>query len=232
LSAKSANTWQNGLEAVAAAAAGFCLLARPSRQLIGPGVLFGAIATAPSGGVYDLIVGRVVGRVFPPIGPGLWLNVVACVILTIAGGMVWRALARQRVLHAGRRIPAGVLPWLIVLVGCTSAVLLVGQVLNQDVVAGTGFKVGDTDLFALYWTATMALLLPAVAVITSPRKFSVALLAGWFTTGIAEGVFYASATSSLFVLSLLALLGLTVAYAGTAQRPQAAAVTDTTSGLA
>jgi hypothetical protein len=224
----SANTWQTVIEAVAAAVAGSCLLAPRTRELIGPGLLFGAIATAPSGAIYDLIV----GRAFPPIGPGLWLNVVGCVILTVAAGMVLRALARQRLVIVGRRIPAGVIPWLVVLVGCAGAVLLVVEVLNRDILAGTGDKVAGTDLFALYWTATMALLLPAVAVITSPGRFSVALLRGWLATGIAEDVFYTGADSSVFALTLFALLALTIAFAVTARRPQAVAVTDTTSGLA
>jgi hypothetical protein len=228
LSAKSANTWQNVIEAVAAAVAGFCLVAPRTRELIGPGLLFGAIATAPSGIVYDLIV----GHAFPPIGPGLWLNVVGCVILTVAAGMVLRALVRQRVVHAGRRIPAAVLPWLVVLVGCAGAVLLVVEVLNRDIIAGTSAKAAGTDLFALYWTATMALLLPAVAVVTSPRKFSVALLGGWIATGIAEDVFYTGADNSVFALTLLALLALTIAIAATARRSSAAPTTGTTSGLA
>ena len=228
LTAKSANTWQNVIEAVAAAVAGFCLLAPRTRGLIGPGLLFGAVATAPSGAIYALIV----GRAFPPIGPGLWLNVVGCVILTVAAGMVLRALVRQRVVLAGRRIPAGVIPWLVLLVACAGAVLLVVEVLNRDIVAGTGAKVASTDLFALYWTATMALLLPAVAVITSPRTFSVALLGGWLATGIAEDVFYTGAASSVFALTLLALLALTIAIAATAPRSSAAPVTGTTSGLA
>ena len=228
LTARSANTWQNVIEAVAAAVAGFCLLAPRTRGLIGPGLLFGAVATAPSGAIYGLIV----GRAFPPIGPGLWLNVVGCVILTVAAGMVLRALVRQRVVLAGRRIPAGVIPWLVLLVGCAGAVLLVVEVLNRDVIAGTTAKVASTDLFALYWTATMALLLPAVAVITSPRTFSVALLGGWLATGIAEDVFYTGAASSVFALTLLALLALTIAIAATAPRSSAAPVTGTTSGLA
>jgi hypothetical protein len=91
----------------------------------------------------------------------LWLNVVGCVILTVAAGMVLRALVRQRLVIVGRRIPAGVIPWLVVLVGCAGAVLLVVEVFNRDIVAGTEAKVAGTDLFALYWTATMALLLPA-----------------------------------------------------------------------
>jgi Caspase domain len=228
LSAHAANTWQNGIEAVAAAVAGCCLLTPSSRQLIGPGILLGAIATAPSGGVYDLIV----GVAYPPIGPGLWINVVACVILTVAGGLAWRALARHGAVHIGRRVPSGVLPWLVILVGCAGAVVLVGQVLNQDTIAGTGFKVGGTDLFALYWTATMALLVPAVAVVASPRTFGVALLGGWLTTAIAEGVFYASPAHSVFALTLLVLLALTIALAATARRPLAPVATDPTSRLA
>ena len=214
----SPNAWQNGIEALAAALAGICLLAPPSRRLIGPGFLFGAVATAPSGAVYDVIV----GHAFPPAGPGLWLNVVACAILTVAGVLAWRALARLGAVR--RRAPTGVLTWLVILAGCAGAVLLVAQVLNQDAIAGTTAKAVGTDMFALFWTATMALVIPVVAVIASSRTFGVALLAGWLTTAISEAVFYSSLTSSVFALTLLVLLALTVAYARTS-RPPAPVVT-------
>ncbi|HEX5189611.1 MAG TPA: hypothetical protein VFW16_08725, partial [Streptosporangiaceae bacterium] len=217
----SPNTWQNGIEAVAAALAGICLLAPPSRRLIGPGFLFGAIATAPSGAVYDIIV----GHAFPPAGPGLWLNVAACAILTVADVLAWRALAHHGAVRLGRRMPAGVLPWLVAFAGCAGAVLLVAQVLNQDAIAGTTYKAAGTDLFALYCTATMALVIPVVAVLASPRTFGVALLAGWITTAIAEAEFYSGLTSSVFALTLLVLLVLTVAYARTS-RPRTPVATD------
>jgi hypothetical protein len=228
LSASFANTWQNVLEAVAAGVAGCFLLVHRTRSVIGPGFLFGAIATAPSGGVYDVLVGKHYESL--GVGPGLPINVVACLILTVAGGMVWRAVAKQRLVHVERR--AGILPWLVVFVGLASAVLLVGQVLNQDAIAGTGTSVIGTDLFALYWTAVMALVLPTVAVFVTPPTFGVALLAGWLTTGIAEALFYASAPKSYFLLTLIALLAVTIAYAATALRKQSEVGTDTTSQLA
>jgi hypothetical protein len=228
LSVKSANTWQNVLEAVAAGVAGCGLLVNRTRNLIGPGFLFGAIATAPSGGVYDVLVGHHYESA--GIGPGLPINFVACIILTAAGGMVWRAVAKQRLVHLERR--AGILPWLVVFVGLASAVLLISQVLNQDAIAGTGIAVIGTDLFALYWTAVMALVLPTVAVFVAPPTFGVALLAGWLTTGIAEALFYASAPKSYFLLTLIAMLAVTIAYAVTALRQQPELGADTTSGLA
>jgi hypothetical protein len=230
LSARFANTWQNVLEAVAAGVAGCFLLVHRTRSVIGPGFLFGAIATAPSGGVYDVLVGKHYEGLGVSIGPGLPINFVACIILTVSGGMVWRVIAKQRLVHVERR--AGILPWLVVFVGLASAVLLVGQVLNQDAIAGTGNSAIDTDLFALYWTAVMALVLPTVAVFVAPPRFGVALLAGWLTTGIAEALFYASAPKSYFLLTLIALLAVTIAYAATALRKQSEVGTDTTSQLA
>jgi Caspase domain len=228
LFARFANTWQNVLEAVAAGVAGCFLLVHRTRNLIGPGFLFGAIATAPSGGVYDVLVGKHYESL--GIGPGLPINLVACTILTVAGGMAWRAVAKQRLVHVERR--AGILPWLVVFAGLASAVLLVGQVLNQDAIAGTQTSVIGTDLLALYWTGVMALLLPTVAVFVAPPAFGVALLAGWLTTGIAEALFYASAPRSYFLLTLIALLAVTSAYAATALRKQSEVRTDTTSQLA
>jgi caspase domain-containing protein len=230
LSASFANTWQNVLEAVAAGVAGCFLLVHRTRSVIGPGFLFGAIATAPSGGVYDVLVGKHYDSLSVSIGPGLPINFVACIILTVAGGMVWRTVAKRRLVHVGRR--AGILPWLVVFVGLASAVLLVGQVLNQDAIAGTGNSAMPTDLFALYWTAVMALVLPTVAVFVAPPTFGVALLAGWLMTGIAEALFYASAPKSYFLLTLIAMLAVTIAYAATALRKQSEVGTDTTSQLA
>jgi hypothetical protein len=228
LSVKSANTWQNVLEAVAAGVAGCFLLLHRTRNLIGPGFLFGAIATAPSGAVYDVLVGKHYESA--GIGPGLPINFAGCLVLTAAGGMVWYAVTKQRLVRAERR--AGILPWLVVFVGLASAVLLVSQVLNQEAIAGTGTAVIGSDLFALYWTAVMALVLPTVAVFVTPSAFGVALLAGWLTTGIAEALFYASAPKSYFLLTLIAMLAVTIAYAVTALRQQTEVDTETPSGLA
>jgi hypothetical protein len=78
----------------------------------------------------------------------------------------------------------------------------------------------------------MALVLPTVAVFVAPPTFGVALLAGWLTTGIAEALFYASAPKSYFLLTLIALLAVTIAYTATALRKQSEVGTDTTSQLA
>jgi hypothetical protein len=228
LSMYSANTWQNVLEAVAAGVAGCGLLVYRRRNLIGPGFLFGAIATAPSGAVYDVLVGKHYEST--GIGPGLPINFAACIILTVAGGMAWYVITKQRLVRAERQ--PGVLPWLVAFVGLASAVLLISQVLNQDAIAGTRTAVIGTDLFALYWTAIMALVLPTVAVFVAPATFGVALLAGWLTTGIAEALFYTSAPKSYFLLSLIAMLAVTIAYAVTARRQQSAVGNGTPSGLA
>ena len=209
LSSNSANTWNAVIEAAIAACSGIFILVPHTRRLIGPGLLLGAVATAPSGSVYDIILGHHYGAA----GSGLWLDFTGDAVLTIAGCIAWLALARAGDVHAGRRLPTGTFPWFVALVGAAGALVLIVQVLNEQLIAGRaqGF-VASQDAFALIWAAGMALVVPAAAAVVLPRQFGVALLAGWIGSGLTIVVFY-GVGNSLFGLTILALLALIIPFA-------------------
>jgi Caspase domain len=209
LSDQAADLWQTLIGAVAAAAAGFLLVAVPAWRAFSSGVALGVAVTAPSGAVYDILVGRYGLQVF---GPGLWLNVAGCVILTVAAVVIWRALVRDHEVHVRLGLPTGIVPWLIIVVGCAGAVALIVQVPSLSPVPGIASMLRDVDIFAFCWTIAMAALVPAIAACTRSRIFASGLLAGWIADGISQAVFYTHVGNSLFGLTLLVLTGLTFAF--------------------
>jgi uncharacterized caspase-like protein len=203
----------NSLNALIAAAIAICasilIMVARTRRLIAPGLLLGGVATAPIGPVYDLILGPHYGSP----GPGLWLDLAGNTFLTIAGCMAWLALARTGDVHVRRRRLKGVLPWLVALAGAVGAVMLVFQVLNgQDIPGRAQGFVPSQDAFGLIWGSGMALVVPAVAAVALPRRFGVALLAGWIGSSLMIVSFY-GVGNGLFGLTIVALLGLIIPFA-------------------
>jgi hypothetical protein len=196
------------------AVSGILLVGVPAWRIVGSGVALGLAAIAPAEVVYNLLVGDRQSS----YGPGLWLNFAGYVILALAAGVIWGALARGHHARIRPRPPHGILPLLIIVVGCAGAVALIIQVPPLDPVPGIGDHLNNVDLFAFRWTIATAALIPAVAVFARPMTFAVALLAGWVADGLSQAVFYTHVGNSLFGLTLLVLAGLTVAFAMTARR--------------
>jgi hypothetical protein len=104
-----------------------------------------------------------------------------------------------------------------VLLGAGGAVALVFE--SQGFVAAKGqdFVLAE-DLLPLIWAGAIALVLPAIAVAARPRRFGVALLAGWIGCGV-NGVAFDTGfeTGSVFGCILLALLAVIIPFARSAQ---------------
>jgi hypothetical protein len=104
----------------------------------------------------------------------------------------------------GPKVPAGVLPRLVVLVGAVSAIVLLVLVLREESIPGVNAGFSGQDAFSLIWSAAMTLVVPATAMIVLPRSFGLALLAGGLANDIAS--FYTTISNSEFDILVLILL--------------------------
>lgn len=213
------NTSEVIIRAFVASGAGVCILIPRTRRLIGPGLLLGGVATAPTWIVYDLIG----WHDYPPAGAGLWLHLVGMAVWLLACCLVLLSLAQAREVRLALRLPEGVIAWLVTLLGVAGAVALFLQVEGGHAIPGTAGRgfLPSQDLVPLIWAAVMALVVPAAAAVALPRQFGVALLAGWICDGASLVAFYIGPPGGVFGFTLLALVVLIIPFARAA-RPSSA----------
>jgi hypothetical protein len=209
--------------------AGSCTLIPRTRRLIGPGLLLGIVATSTWSLVF-LVSDRLRywyrGVTF---GGGWRVELVAHMALVLAACLTGVALARAAEVRLVRRPPQGELAWLVALLGCAGAVALI----FHDRYLWHPWTPADRWLVApSIWMTVMAAVVPACAAVAVPRRFGVALLAGWIAGGAAFYGFqytwdhhqYGAPIDSIpiitFGLTLLALLVVTVLFARTAPSSQ------------
>jgi caspase domain-containing protein len=206
-----ANTSENIIMAFVALGAGVCLFVPRTRRLIGPGLLLGGVATAPTWVMYDLIV----SHFYPPAAAGMWLHLLGMAVWLLACWLVLLSLAQARDVRLVLRLPQGVIAWLVALLGVVGTVALFLQVEGAQAIPGRDGQafVPSQDLAPLIWAAAVALVIPAAAVAALPRQFGVALLAGWICDGASMVAFYTGFPGGVFGFTLLALVALIVPFA-------------------
>jgi hypothetical protein len=184
--------------------------------LIGPGLLLGAAATEPNGPVYDITL--LAGQKYGHADAGLWLDLAGSGTLTVAACVAGFAVARSGDARLVPRLPQDPFAWLVVILGLAGAVALFSQVHGQALLPARGqaFVPGE-DLVPLIWSSAMTLAVPAAAAVAVPRRFGVALLAGWIGCGASVLVFYSGFQASPFGYTLLALLLVIIPFARTAR---------------
>lgn len=214
LAESPANRWFGVITAALGVGAGVCIFVPRTRRLIGPGLLLGGVAHAPAIPGYDITV--LVKSGSP--GAGLWLDMVGGAILALATCVAGTMVARTGEVRFALRPPKGsALSWLVASIGLAGAVALLLQVLREPVIPGWGenFTFG-VEWVPLIWTSAMALVMPAAAAVAVPRRFGVALLAGWIGCGAAVVDFFTGFQGSVFGYTLLALLVVIIPFARTA----------------
>jgi hypothetical protein len=208
-----ATKWSLIIWVAGAVGAGGCLLVPRTRHVIGPGLLLGAVATAPNACVYAIIYLTVAQEYGAP-GGGLWLELAAGTTLVLAAVVAAIAVARTSAVRFEVSRPDSVIAWLVVLLGLAGAVALIVQVLERPYLPSRdqGFIYAE-DLPPHLWTTAMALVIPAIAVAASPRRFGVALLAGWIGCASAAAIWGTGFEVSPFAVTVLGLLVTIVPFA-------------------
>jgi hypothetical protein len=200
------------LGAALRAGVGICLFVPPTRRLIGPGLLLAVAVDAPAAVLYDLILGPVYGS----LGAGYWLGLLASVILIVAVCIAGLAVVRVGDVRIGWPGPRDALAWLVILLGAAGAVTLFSQTYGAAFLPFRG-KAFDPaqDLVPLIWTSAMALVVPAVAALAVPRRFGIAVLAGWIVYAMPLPADNTQWPGGPFGYTLLALLIVTILFART-----------------
>jgi hypothetical protein len=162
--------WYALVMAALALGAGVCTLLPRTRRLIGPGFLLGTVAASTIGLVSIVRDSLYING--DSVGYGFGFELIAHVSLAVAACLAGLALAQAGEVRVVPRPPQGALPRLVTFLGAASAVALLSQFLEQ----GFDFAYGSVPLG---WETAMAFVVPASAAVAVPRRFGVALLAGW-----------------------------------------------------
>jgi hypothetical protein len=220
LTSLPANVLSVAIEVAVAFIGGLCVFVPAVGRLVGPGFLLGAVAAGPTAPIYDIILLK--GDRYGSPGPGIWLDLSGGLFMLAAAVVAVVTLARR---HEVRLVrpgwdPPPYLAMLVMLVGAAGAIALLAQIRGDQVIAGRNQTyVADEDLPPLIWIALVAVLIPVVAATVAPRRFGVALLAGWICCAANVVAFTVGFGSSVFGYTLVALLVVTVLL-GVRDRPE------------
>ena len=151
--------------------AGVCLLVPGTRWLAGAGLLLGVAAASTKGLVTLVTYAAEYGG---GLGDGYQVELVAHLLLVVAACLVVVALVRS-----GRyRLEIGVLRHgrsrLVVLLGAAGSLALLLHVLRLSEIGPKAYWIAPS-----VWLTVVALVVPAVAAVATPRRFGAFLLAGW-----------------------------------------------------
>jgi hypothetical protein len=215
--------------AACALAAGVCAFLRPTRRLVGPGLLLGLGVAA----TWGLLASAAFGVGEAGLELGYWVGLVADLTVVLVGGLAGIALARAGRVRLVRRLLAGRLAWLAVFFGVTTALVLLWASVQTYRLAG-GSEAG-TEAALAFWAAVVAPVVPVCAALLAPRRFGVGVLLGWIggVTAIfltvsavvgglqSEGSNVDESPTIMLGLALLALLVVTVLLAREAPASEA-----------
>jgi hypothetical protein len=197
------------IRAAAAATAGILLLAPSTRRLTGPGFILGATAGALNSVLIG--IGLEASRYYGAPGGGLWLDVAGGAALELATATAIVAVVRSGTVRLGHR--PGPLSWLVALAGVVGSIALY---LGQQNVEGF---IAEVNMGAVVWTSIVALGVPAVAAMTLPRRFAIAVLAGWLGTGLSILAFNGLTGLEVFAATLVVLAAATLLLLRAERRP-------------
>ncbi len=169
--------------AALAAAAGACAILPRTRSLIGPGALLGLAAASAWGLVY---VTWELGFTSGGLGTSArayGFELAGHLVLLSAAGVAGVALRRDPAAHFGPAVPRDLFRWTALLLGALGMLALLGQLLEVVLAQRTDDRFGAWAPASIT-AAVLALAVPALAVVTAPRRLQLALLSGWVAGGV------------------------------------------------
>jgi hypothetical protein len=204
------NTWSTVIHTATAAIAGLLLLAPSTRRLIGPGFILGGTATALS-----TVLGGIAletSRYYGAPGSGLWLDLAGGAVLELATAIAIVTVVRSGPVRLDHR--PGPLSWLVALTGAIGSVALYLGQQNAE------WFVAEVHTGAVVWTSIVALGVPAVAAMTLPHRFAIAVLAGWLGNGLAVLAFNSFTGVEVFAATLVVLTAAALLLLRAERRPR------------
>ena len=151
--------------------AGVCLLVPGTRWLAGAGLLLGVAAASTKGLVTLVTYAAEFGG---GLGDGYRVELVAHLLLVVAACLVVVALVRSGRYRLEIGVPRRGRSRLVVLLGAAGSLALLLHVLRLSEIGPKAYWIAPS-----VWLTVVALVVPAVAAVATPRRFGAFLLAGW-----------------------------------------------------
>jgi hypothetical protein len=164
--------------------AGVCLLVPGTRWLVGSGLLLGVAAASTKGLVTLVTYAAEYGG---GLGDGYRVELVAHLLLVVAACLVVVALVRSGRYRLEIGVPRRGRSRLVVLLGAAGSLALVLHVQRLSEIGPKAYWIAPS-----VWLTVVALVVPAVAAVATPRRFGAFLLAGWVGGAAALFVAYLS----------------------------------------
>jgi Caspase domain len=151
--------------------AGACLLVPGTRWLAGAGLLLGVAAASTKGLVTLVTYAAEFGG---GLGNGYRVELVAHLLLVVAACLAVVALVRSGRYRLVIGVPRHGRSRLVVLLGAAGSLALLLHVLRLSEIEPKAYWIAPS-----VWLTVVALVVPAVAAVATPRRFGAFLLAGW-----------------------------------------------------
>jgi hypothetical protein len=151
--------------------AGVCLLVPGTRWSAGAGLLLGVAAASTKGLVTLVTYAAEYGG---GLGDGYQVELVAHLLLVVAACLVVVALVRSGRYRLEIGVPRHGRSRLVVLLGAAGSLALLLHVLRLSEIGPKAYWIAPS-----VWLTVVALVVPAVAAVATPRRFGAFLLAGW-----------------------------------------------------
>jgi hypothetical protein len=164
--------------------AGVCLLVPRTRWLVGAGLLLGVAAASTKGLVTLVTYAAEFGG---GLGNGYRVELVAHLLLVVAACLALVVLARSGRYRLVIGVPRHGRSRLVVLLGAAGSLALLLHVLRLSEIGPKAYWIVPS-----VWLTVVALVVPAVAAVATPRRFGAFLLAGWVGGAAALVVAYLS----------------------------------------
>jgi hypothetical protein len=164
--------------------AGVCLLVPRTRWLVGSGLLLGVAAASTKGLVTLVTYAAEFGG---GLGNGYRVELVAHLLLVVAACLALVVLARSGRYRLVIGVPRHGRSRLVVLLGAAGSLALLLHVLRLSEIGPKAYWIVPS-----VWLTVVALVVPAVAAVATPRRFGAFLLAGWVGGAAALVVAYLS----------------------------------------
>jgi hypothetical protein len=164
--------------------AGVCLLVPRTRWLVGAGLLLGVAAASTKGLVTLVTYAAEFGG---GLGNGYRVELVAHLLLVVAACLALVVLVRSGRYRLVIGVPRHGRSRLVVLLGAAGSLALLLHVLRLSEIGPKAYWIVPS-----VWLTVVALVVPAVAAVATPRRFGAFLLAGWVGGAAALVVAYLS----------------------------------------
>lgn len=184
------------------------------RASIGAGFVIGVSTGMVSAVVLSALVPHEVSANNGSLGSAYYLDLVAA-LAVIAGAIVCASRVRQagvRLQRLGRT--SGWPAWTVAVLGVVAAASLLVQVVQASDLPGDLRQYDSAvDLPTLLTDAVMLAVVGYVAAASTPRRFGVAVLAGWLVAAASMAAYYLGGQLTLFTILLAAMAAVGVVFA-------------------